>query len=161
MSTARSLPYGGCLSKVVLCQGDPQTETPRWNIGPETETPWKEHGTRDRDPLEATWDQRQRPPGSNMGPETETTQEVTLTQRQRPLEWTWNQAARQEVTLYRDTPPLNRITDRCKNTTFPQLCLLAVKMQCHTIFKLCSQEVEMESNIFGENCLDRLPVPSL
>ena len=45
----------------------------------------KEHGTRDRDPLEGTWDQ----------------------------------VARQEVTSYRD-PPVNRMTDMCKNITFPQ-----------------------------------------
>ena len=29
-------------------------------MGPGTENPWKEHGTRDRDPMEGTWDQTAR-----------------------------------------------------------------------------------------------------
>ena len=37
------------------------------------ETPWKEHGTRDRDPPGRNMEQRQKPPGRNMGPGTETT----------------------------------------------------------------------------------------
>ena len=48
MHTARSLPYRG------LCQGDPQTETP-----------WKEHGTRDRDS-----------PKRNMGPGSQTGSDI-------------------------------------------------------------------------------------
>ena len=31
----------------------------------------------------------------------------------------------------RDTPPVNRITDRCKNITFPQLRLRALIISCH------------------------------
>ena len=39
----------------------PETETLSGrNMGPETETPQKEHGTRDRDPLEGIWDQAAR-----------------------------------------------------------------------------------------------------
>ena len=43
----------------VTLQGGSLSGTPlgRRNMGPETETPWREHGTRDRDPLEGTWEQ--------------------------------------------------------------------------------------------------------
>ena len=38
-----------------------------------------------------------------------------------PPEGIWDQAARQEVTSYRDhLPPVNRMTDRCKNITLSQ-----------------------------------------
>ena len=37
-----------------------------------------------------------------------------------PLEGTWDQAARQEVTSYRDTAPVDRTTDKCKNISLPQ-----------------------------------------
>ena len=61
----------------------------------------------DRDPLEGTWDQRQRP----LTPE-----------------GTWDQAARQEVTSYRD-PPLeqNDLHTLLKTLRCPKLRLLAVK----------------------------------
>ena len=50
-----------------LCPAPPRQRPDRRNTGPETDslertwdqrqTPWKEHGTRDRDPPEGTWDQ--------------------------------------------------------------------------------------------------------
>ena len=47
-----------------------------------------------------------------------------------PPEGTWDQAARQKVTSYREPFPLwtEWLTDRCKNITFPQLSLRAVKL---------------------------------
>ena len=86
MRTARSLPYmgvsvlGGSVQKS-LCQGDKM-----W-----TETPQKEHGT--RDPLWKEYGTRDRDPRKYMGPETD------------PPERTWDQAARQEVTSYRNPLP--------------------------------------------------------
>ena len=67
-----------------------QTQRPtQRNMGPDTETRSKEHGTRHRDPLKGTWNQTetrskehgtrhpdsdiiQRPAQRNMGPDTET-----------------------------------------------------------------------------------------
>ena len=60
MRTARYSPYTGLCLGVSLTEIPLDRDTPRRNMGPETETPWKEHGTRDRDPLEGTWDQRQK-----------------------------------------------------------------------------------------------------
>ena len=77
MRTARSLPYRveGALSRGVLSGRPPgrnmwtETETPRRNIGLETGTPWKEHGTRDR---KEHWTRDRDLPGRNMGSEIET-----------------------------------------------------------------------------------------
>ena len=52
------------------------------------ETLWKEHGTRERDPLEGTWDQRKRPPWKEHGT------------RQPDRKW------------HHTETPLNRMTDR-------------------------------------------------
>ena len=89
MRTARSLPYmgvsvlGGVSVQKGLCQGDRMwTETPQKEHG--TRDPLcKEYGTRDRDPLWKEYGTRDRD----------------------PPERTWDQAARQEVTSYRDPLP--------------------------------------------------------
>ena len=59
-TVGRSLSMGGG-----LCPGEGVSvrETPRRNMGPATETPQKEHGTRDRPPGR-TWDQQ--PTGSDI-----------------------------------------------------------------------------------------------
>ena len=54
MRTARYLPYKGLCPEGVSVW----VVSVRENL--QTETCWKEHGTRDRDPLEGTWDQAAR-----------------------------------------------------------------------------------------------------
>ena len=44
------------------------------------------------------------------------------------------------------TPPVNRMTDRCKNITSPQLRLRAVKIVC-----CCTAEKQL-SHRFGDAC---------
>ena len=70
-----------------------------------TETPWTETPL-GRDPLWAETPSGQRPPLDRDSPE-----QRTETPQRPP--WT-------------ETYPLNRITDTCKNFTFPQLCLRVV-----------------------------------
>ena len=56
-----SLHCTGALDREPSGQRFPWTENPpRKNMRPGTETPWKEHGARDRGPLEGTWDQAAR-----------------------------------------------------------------------------------------------------
>ena len=64
--------------------------------------------------LEADPPQADPSPQRNMAPGSQTGSDII------PLEGTWDQAARQNVTSYTH-PPVNRITHRCKNITFPQL----------------------------------------
>ena len=73
--------YMGSLSRGGLCPGGICHCICLWTETPWRETSQKEHGTRDKDPLEGTWDERHRPPGG-----------------------TRDQAARQEVT----PPPVDR-----------------------------------------------------
>ena len=42
------------------------------------------------------------------------------TETPHPLEGTYDQAARQEMTSYRDTPQMYRMTDASENITLPQ-----------------------------------------
>ena len=91
MLTAHSLLYGVSVQGSLyggLCRGEP----PGKNIRPETETPWKENWTRDRDPLEEAWGQR-----AETHPEGK-----------------WDQSARQEVTSYRDPLFPRGQNDRCE-----------------------------------------------
>ena len=95
MRTIRSLPYRVGVS----VRGFSVRETP-W-----IETPVKEHGTRDRDPLQKEHGTRDRT----------------------PLEGTWYQAARQEVKSYREPLPLwTEWQTRVKTLPCPKLRLRAV-----------------------------------
>ena len=100
MYTTRSSLYGGV--SVVggsPWQRPPWTETlpgqrPPGQSHSWTETPWKEHGTRDRDPLEGTWE-----------------------------EGIWDQATKQEMASYRGPSHLwtEWLTHACENITLPQI----------------------------------------
>ena len=85
MSTARSSPYGGGGGSLS-------------GILPDRDPPGQRVPDQDKDPLEGTWDERQRPPGRNM-----------------------DQVALQEVAPYRDPLPMDRMTDMCENITLPQI----------------------------------------
>ena len=76
-----------------------------------TETPWIEPPL-DRDPL------GQRPPTNRDSP----TDRDPPTDREPP-----GQRPPGQTSPWTEIPPVNRITDRCKNITFPQLRLRAVK----------------------------------
>ena len=71
------------------------------NMGPDTETHSKEHGTRHRDPLKGTWDQTQRPAQRNMGGiQTVRSYRDPLkgtygTRHRDPLKGTWDETSRQ------------------------------------------------------------------
>ena len=98
MRTAHSLPYGGLPGQRPPLDRDLLDREPPWREIPWTETPL------DRDPLD------QEPPWREI-PWTETP---------------WTETPLERDPLDRD-PPLNRITDRCKNISFPLLRLLVVK----------------------------------
>ena len=68
-----------------------QTQRPtQRNMGPDTETHSKEHGTRHPDS-----DIIQRPAQRNMGPDTETHSKEHGTRHRDPLKGTWDESSRQ------------------------------------------------------------------
>ena len=115
-----------CLTRKLSSRMQSAHFSDSWGVPLWTQTPWTQTHL-DTDPLDTDHlldtdplDRDRHPdidppwaetPRRNMGQGTETS-----------LEGTWDQAARQEVTSYRD-PPVNRITQTCKNITCTKFCL--------------------------------------
>ena len=133
MSKQESIPVGYAPPPTFLILGvlpteiTPRTETPRLRP-PLTETPLDRDPLLDRVPLLDRDPPGEKPPlpQRNIGPGTE-----------RHPEGTWDQAARQEMTSYRDLPPLDRLTDTCKTITLPQTSFAGGKD------KLCGSRVKL------------------
>ena len=102
MYTAHSLLYRGVYVKEGLCPGEVSIQRVS---GQGRGGSLSRGGLCQGDPVEGTWDQRQRLSGRNMEPETETLPEGT-----------WDQAAKTGSDIIQ-RPPLNRMTHRCKNIT--------------------------------------------